>query len=101
MEGDLPLERSALLHLESAVGRLLADREALEGRVRLARERVDEVEGLLRKLTRGEVDPAGLADRVRALEAENADLRRRIEEAREGVDRLLARIRFLEEQGES
>lgn len=100
MEGDLPPERRALLHLESAVGRLLAEGETREGRLRVARERVGEVEGLLRKLTRGEVDPAGLAERVRELEAENADLRARIQEAGEGVDRLLARIRFLEEQGE-
>ena len=37
--------------------------------------------------------------RIRTLEEENADLRARLERGRDGVDRMIARIRFLENQG--
>ena len=37
--------------------------------------------------------------RLKGLEQENADLRARLERGRDGVDRMLARIRFLENQG--
>ncbi len=36
--------------------------------------------------------------RLKRLEAENADLRSRLTRGRAGVDRLLAKIRFLENQ---
>jgi hypothetical protein len=39
-----------------------------------------------------------MVSRLRALEEENADLRSRIDQGREGVERLLAKIRFLENQ---
>jgi hypothetical protein len=59
---------------------------------------VAEAEALMRKVTRGALDPAELERRVRELDAENADLRARIGEGKEGVERLLARIRFMEDQ---
>jgi hypothetical protein len=37
--------------------------------------------------------------RLEKLESENQDLLFRVEKGKEGVERLLARIRFLEEQG--
>ena len=46
-------------------------------------------------------DPAEagrLLSRLKALESENEDLHARLEQGREGVERVLARIRFLEEQ---
>jgi predicted RNase H-like nuclease (RuvC/YqgF family) len=92
------IERQALLRLESAVGRLLSELEALRARSERAEVRVTEVETLLRRFTKGDVDPADLERASRQLVAENAELRERIEESREGVDRLLARIRFMEEQ---
>jgi predicted RNase H-like nuclease (RuvC/YqgF family) len=96
-EADSP-ERTAFRGAEAAVGRLLKELVSLRKRTLRAEERVAEVEELLRKFTRGDADPAGLERRTKALEDENAELRRRIEEGREGVDRLLARIRFIEEQ---
>ncbi|TVP74496.1 MAG: hypothetical protein EA352_10675 [Gemmatimonadales bacterium] len=92
-------EREALSLLERAVGRLLAEMEAHEVRTRRAEARVRDVEALLRRFTRGDADPARLQERVGELEEENQELRRRLDEGRESVDRLLARIRFLEEQG--
>lgn len=98
--GGLPSDRRAFLRLERAVSQLLAARDGLERRARVAEARTAEVEALLRRLAGGELDPGALAERVRQLESENEDLLRRIDEAREGVERLLARIRFLEAQGE-
>jgi predicted RNase H-like nuclease (RuvC/YqgF family) len=95
---DEPLERQALLRLEGAVGRLLGEMEALRARIRREEARVTEAETLMREVTQGVLDPADLERRVRELDAENADLRARISEGKEGVERLLARIRFLEDQ---
>jgi predicted RNase H-like nuclease (RuvC/YqgF family) len=95
---DDQVERQAFQRLEGAVGRLLEELATLKRRSDAAEARVAEVEALLRRFTKGTADPADLERRTRALETENEELRTRIEEAREGVDRLLARIRFLEEQ---
>ena len=46
----------------------------------------------------GEQDPGALVERLTDLESRNRELNERLEEGREGVERLLARIRFLEEQ---
>lgn len=46
----------------------------------------------------GGTDVVALRERLVELEAENADLRRRVEAARKRVAELLARLRFLEEQ---
>ena len=91
-------ERQALARVEGAVTRLLETVDGLRARTTRAEARVAEVETLLRRFTRGDADPASLERRVRELGEENAELRRRLEEGREGVDRLLARIRFIEEQ---
>lgn len=91
-------DRQALSDLEDVVGRLLAELERLRHRSARAEGRVKDVETLLRRFTKGEDDPARLQGRVSELEAENRELRGRVREGREGVDRILARIRFLEEQ---
>jgi predicted RNase H-like nuclease (RuvC/YqgF family) len=92
------LERKALSEVEGAVGRLLEEMKRLEARTQRAETRVRDVEALLRRFTRGDEDPAQLQRTVSGLQEENEELRSRIEEGREAVERLLARIRFLEEQ---
>ena len=92
------MERKALSEVEGAVGRLLDEMDRLKQRTVRAETRVRDVEALLRRFTRGDDDPAQLQRRTGELQAENEDLRSRIEEGREVVDRLLARIRYLEEQ---
>lgn len=89
---------AALSGLERAVERALRKIAQLEGALGSARGRRDEVEGLLSRMADGDENPARMHLRIQALEAENSDLRRRIDESREGVERLLAKIRFLEEQ---
>ena len=73
--------------------------------VRVARERTMEAEAraersdeLLRQFVDGRQDPGALSRRVAELEAENEDLCGRIGRGREGVDRILASIRFLEDR---
>jgi len=91
-------ERQALSRLEAAVGVLLTERAELERRLQDAEERVGRLEELLRRFTRGEEDPATLQAQVIELRVENEALRTRMEEGREGIDRLLTQLRFLEEQ---
>lgn len=97
VEGETT-DRQALSRLERAVGELLEDAERLEIRYSRSEARVQDVENLLRRFTKGEDDPARLLRRVAELEEENDLLKDRIREGRAGVERLLARIRFLEDQ---
>ena len=55
-------------------------------------------EAVLRKNTQNEGASLDLMDDFAALQNENGDFRARLEQGREAVDRLLAKIRFLEEQ---
>jgi len=90
--------RKRLRSLGKAVERLLARLEAAEERASTAEKRRDEVEKLLRKMTDGKADPAAMSERLGELEVENVDLRDRVDRGLEGVDRLLSRVRFLEDQ---
>lgn len=91
-------DRQALARLESSVTRILEEVARLRSRAREAEDRVKDLEGLLRRFTKGDVDPASLQARLAQLESENEDLRERIHEGRAGVERLLSRVRFLEDQ---
>jgi hypothetical protein len=84
-------EREALARLESAVGRLLDERVALIGRV-------SELESSIAGMKKGKVDPVALQARLAQVESENHELKGRIDAGREGIDRLLSRLRFLEDQ---
>ena len=94
---DVAPER-AVGRLEIAVSAALARVEFLEGEVVRMNEQGGELEELLKGVTSGEAGPREMIAKLHILEEENRDLRRRLEEGREGVDRLLAQIRFLEEQ---
>ena len=89
---------AGLAGLERAVARALDRIGALESGLEAARARRDEVEELLARMADGDENPADMQHRMNVLERENAELRRRLDEGREGVERLLAKIRFLEEQ---
>jgi predicted nuclease with TOPRIM domain len=65
-------------------------------RVRAAEERNAELDEIVRRFTGDQVEASRILTRLRALEQENRDLRRRLEEGRAGIERLLAKIRFLE-----
>jgi hypothetical protein len=91
-------DRAALDQLERAVGDMLDRLEWLQDRAALAEDKSEDLKELLERFTGSDVDAAQMISRLRALETENADLRSRLEQGRAGVDRLLAKIRFLESQ---
>jgi predicted nuclease with TOPRIM domain len=92
-------DREAFDRLEAAVEAALVRVETLRVELRASKEKATEMETLLRKFTGGEEDPASLLSRLQRLEDENGVLTERLRKGRDGVQRILARIRFLEEQG--
>lgn len=91
-------EGKALSRLEAVVDRLLEEHGAALGRAREAEARVEELEAHLSALAKDGSDPIVLREAIADLESRNADLKARIGEGREGVERLLSRIRFLEQR---
>ncbi len=96
-DGEQP-ERVAFKELEKIVGTSLERLRDLEARATGAEVRSAELTELLARFTGDEAEAGRLLTRLRMLETENADLRERLEKGRQGVERLLAKIRFLEEQ---
>lgn len=90
--------RQALGELERSVNAVLDELSRLRRETVEQQRRLAEARDLVRGLEQGDVDALDLTERIGRMEAENTDLRRRIEEGREGVERLLARVRFAEEQ---
>ena len=64
-----------------------------------AEARVAELSQLLQRFTGDQAEADRLVSRLSSLEEENADLRARIDRGRDGVERMIARIRFLENRG--
>lgn len=84
--------------LEAAVRRLVAETREARQLAADARARADRSDELLRQFVDGRQDPGALSRRITEVEAENAELRRRIERGRERIDQILASIRFLEDR---
>ena len=84
--------------LELGLRRLLDDHERWRVRARSAERRVAELEAALRDVASGDLDPVALAAQAEAIERENHTLRERLEQARSAVDRITARLQFLEEE---
>jgi hypothetical protein len=95
--GNGARERQPLDELEGAIGDMLDRLAWMNERMTLEHEKSEELEDQLRRFT-GHEEPFEILSELRALKVENADLRSRIEQGREGVERLLAKIRFLENQ---
>ncbi len=99
-------EAAAFDRLEAAIGQLVERLEAsgasvqeAEARATAAEARTAELAELVKRVTGDEAEAGRLMSRLKGLEQENADLRTRLERGRDGVDRMLARIRFLENKG--
>ena len=84
--------------LKATVERALEEIAALRGRLADAESRAGQSDDLLREFVGGKQDPGALARRLAELEAENADLKARLVQGREGIDRVLAKISFLEDR---
>jgi chromosome segregation ATPase len=98
LANDAEPDRAAFDALEHAIDDVLDRLTWLHERAALAEEKGEDLQQLLTRFTGSEVDAAQMMARLRHLEAENADLRSRLEQGRAGIDRLLAKIRFLEAQ---
>ena len=92
-------ELVARARLHGAVEQLMSQARMYRDRGERAEARIRDLEGLLARFARGEEDPASLAHRLGELREENRELRERMREGREGVDRLLSRVRYLDEHG--
>ncbi len=95
---DAP-ERQALSRLEAVAERLIEERAAVADQAREAEDRVRELKTLLSEFPEGKVDMVVLEKAITRLRDQNAELKGRMAEGREGVERILSRIRFLENQG--
>ena len=93
-----PTDRAALAALENAVGGLLDRLSDVSARALEAEGKSEELETLVKRFTGDDAEAGRMLTRLKGLEDENQDLRGRLKKGRAGVDRLLAKIRFLEEQ---
>ena len=84
--------------LDAALGRLIEELTLTRGRASEAEAKSAELEEIVKRFTGDQGEAGRLLTRLGDLEAENTDLRARLERGREGVERLLARVKFLEEQ---
>lgn len=88
---------AALGELENAVERLLREHEAMRSRLAALEARSRELEATLTGVSTGELDPGAMAAELRDLRRENEDLSTRMADARESVQRVMTRLRFVEE----
>ena len=91
-------DRTALTDLEGAVSGLLDRLAAVSARAEDAEGKSGELEELVKRFTGDGAEAGRMLSRLKGLEEENQDLRSRLETGRDGVDKVLAKIKFLEEQ---
>lgn len=91
-------EREAFAALESAVAHALERLAHMSRRVQAAEAKSAELDEVVRRFTGGDAEASMVLTRLRHLEEENEDLQRRLSEGRAGIERLLAKVRFLENQ---
>jgi hypothetical protein len=84
--------------LELTVRRLMDEHERWRRRAVRAERRVAELEAALKDVTSGDLDPVALGAQLESAQRENHILRHRIEQARQTVDRITARLQFLEDE---
>jgi predicted RNase H-like nuclease (RuvC/YqgF family) len=84
--------------LNDAVEKALRELKRLREKSSRVEIKNAELEELLKGIAGGTQSPAEMAHNVKVLSNENQDLRSRLDQGRESVERLLTRIRFLEEQ---
>ncbi len=98
MESEGVSPDQAVERLENAVSAALKQLQRLEDEVARMHAEGEALEGLLKGVTSGEEGPREMIEKLHVLEEENRDLRSRLDEGRAGVERLLARVKFMEEK---
>ena len=91
-------DHAALTELESAVGGLLDRLAHVSTRAEAAEGKSEDLEELVKRFAGDDAEAGRMLTRLKGLEDENQDFRGRLKKGRAGVNKLLAKIRFLEEQ---
>ena len=82
--------------LQQAVDQAIDQLSTMSERIGLIEAKNTELAKLVERFTGDELEADRIVTQVRELEAENTELRDRLVRGREGVDRLLTKIQFLE-----
>ena len=100
-EGDgarsAPTLPDEFVRLDRSVRRLLDDVAGYRARAQVAERKATELERTLKDVSTGALDPMKLREGLRKLEEENKELRRRMVQAQDRIERLVARFDFLGE----
>ena len=88
--------QEGFLVLEEAVDQAIDQLSTMSERIGLIEAKNTELAKLVERFTGDELEAGRIVTQVRELEAENTELRDRLVRGREGVDRLLTKIQFLE-----
>jgi hypothetical protein len=92
-------EQGSFAALEGAVGQVLHRLGQEVKRAESAEAKSAELSELVKRFTGDDAEAGRMLTRLKRLEDENLDLRGRLDQGRAGVERMIARIRFLENQG--
>jgi hypothetical protein len=95
---DTGLRLEEFDRLELALRRLFDALEAQRRRAQQGEARIRELEAALQGVSTGTLDPMELGERVRELEVENRALRVRVHDAEALVQRIQARLQFMEDE---
>ena len=90
--------QDAFAALEGAVGQALERLADVTKRAEAAERKSAELNELMKRFTGNPAEAGEVLTRLKTLEDENTEFRGRLEQGRAGVERLMAKIRFLENQ---
>ena len=92
------LEQAAFIELERIVDAALRHLGEVTRRAEMAEDRNAEFEALIKRFAGDEGDAGKVLHRLAELEEDNENMRSRLEAGQVSVDKLIAKIRFMEEQ---
>ena len=92
------LEQAAFIELERIVDAPLRQLGEVTRRAEMAEDRNAEFESLNKRFAGDEGDAGQVLHRLAELEEDNENMRSRLEAGQVSVDKLIAKIRFMEEQ---
>ena len=92
------LEQAAFIELERIVDAALRHLGEVTRRAEMAEDRNAEFEALIKRFAGDEGDAGQVLHRLAELEEDNENMRSRLEAGQVSVDKLIAKIRFMEEQ---
>ena len=92
------LEQAAFIELERIVDAALRHLGEVTRRAEMAEDRNAEFESLIKRFAGDEGEAGQVLHRLAELEEDNENMRSRLEAGQVSVDKLIAKIRFMEEQ---